>query len=193
MRSSLEKAFLKAISCVNYDATMPARPDPVEALISAWETELPDVLGPTSELTKRLMVLSGELGSATKRELAAFGLTAAEFDVLATLRRSGAPHRMKPNELSRSLLLSSGGTSNVINHLVAGGLVEREPDPDDGRSTLIRLTATGIARAEEAVRAVAAAHEELFGDVPAEVLRAATEALRELHAARAQKKTSMHA
>ncbi|HEU5110441.1 MAG TPA: MarR family transcriptional regulator, partial [Micromonosporaceae bacterium] len=154
---------------------------------------LPDVLGPSSELSKRLMVLSGELGAATRRELTAFGLTAAEFDVLATLRRSGAPHRMKPNELSRSLLLSSGGTSNVINHLVAGGLVEREPDPDDGRSTLIRLTAAGITRAEEAVRAVAAAHEDLFAGVPAEVLRTATEALRELHAARTKKKTSMHA
>jgi DNA-binding MarR family transcriptional regulator len=189
----LKKAFLKAIKCVNYDATMSQRPDPVEALISAWETELPDVLGPTSELSKRIMVLSGELGAATKRELAAFGLTMAEFDVLATLRRSGTPYRMKPNELSRSSLLSSGGTSNVINHLVAVGLVAREPDPGDGRSTLIRLTTSGIARAEEAVRAVAAAHEEVFGDVPPAVLRAATEALRELHATKVQKKTSTHA
>jgi DNA-binding MarR family transcriptional regulator len=172
---------------------MSARPDPVEALIGAWKTELPDVLGPSSELSKRILVLSGELGAATKRELVAFGLTMAEFDVLATLRRSGAPHRMKPNELSRSLLLSSGGTSNVVNHLVAEGLVAREPDPGDGRSTLIRLTASGIARAEEAVRAVAAAHEEVFGDVPPAVLGAATEALREVHAARGRKKTSTHA
>ncbi|HEU5472203.1 MAG TPA: MarR family transcriptional regulator [Actinophytocola sp.] len=172
---------------------MPAESDPVAALIGAWETELPDVLGPSSELSKRIMVLSGLLAASTKTELAGFGLTAAEFDVLATLRRSGAPYRLKPNELSRSLLLSSGGTSNVINHLVAEGLVEREPDPGDGRSTLTRLTARGIALAEEVVRAVAAAHEELFGTVPPEVLRAATTALRDLQVARVKKKTSMNA
>lgn len=171
----------------------PAESDPVAALIGAWQTELPDVLGPSSELTKRIMVLSGLLAASTKAELAGFGLTTAEFDVLATLRRSGAPFRRKPNELSRSLLLSSGGTSNVLNHLVAEGLVQREPDPADGRSTLIRLTATGIALAEAAVRAVAAAHEELFATVPSEVLRAATEALRDLHDARVKKKTSMNA
>lgn len=157
--------------------------DPVDELIKAWQAELPEVLSPTSELSKRIMVLSGELAAATKRELPAFGLTAAEFDVLASLRRSGKPYRLKPNELSRALLLSTGGTSNVVNHLVSEGLVEREADPEDGRSTLIRLTARGAALAEDAVRATSAVHAELFASVPEPVLRAATEALRELMAA----------
>src|SRR2546421_3406842 len=99
---------------------------------------MPQLMGPTSELAKRLMVLAGELNAATKRELPEFGLTTAEFDVLAALRRVGRPYRLKPNELSRSLLLSTGGTSNVVNRLVSERLVEREHDPDDGRSTLIR-------------------------------------------------------
>jgi DNA-binding MarR family transcriptional regulator len=159
---------------------VPAKPDPVDRLISAWKAELPEVLGPTSELTRRILVLAGELGAATRRELPEFGLTGAEFDVLAALRRSGEPYSMKPNELSRALLLSTGGTSNVINHLVAEGLVEREPDPDDGRSNLIRLTSKGAKLAEEAVLATSAAHEELFAGIPPAVLRAATKALREL-------------
>lgn len=154
--------------------------DQVDELIKAWQAELPVVLGPTSELAKRIMVLSGELAAVTKRELPAFGLTTAEFDVLTSLRRSGKPYRLKPNELSRSLLLSTGGTSNVVNRLVSGGLVEREADQDDGRSTLIRLTAKGVALAGEVVGAVSAAHAELFDAVPDAVLRAATEALREL-------------
>src|SRR6266545_2619401 len=129
------------------------------------------------------MVLSGELGAITKRELPEFGLTTAEFDVLATLRRSGKPYRLKPNELSRTLLLSTGGTSNVVNHLVSEGLVERDPDPDDRRSTLIRLTAKGIRLAEDAVRATSAAHAELFANVPDAVLRAATKGLRDLRVA----------
>src|SRR2546429_9462086 len=135
--------------------------DPVDELLSAWRTELPDVLGPASELAKRILVLSGELAAATKRELPRFGLTVAEFDVLATLRRSGRPYRLKSNELSRALLLSTGGTSNVTTHLVAEGMVRREQDPDDGRSTLIRLTQKGVAIAEDAVRATSAAHAEI--------------------------------
>jgi DNA-binding MarR family transcriptional regulator len=144
---------------------------------------MPELLGPTTELTKRIMVLSGELAAATKQELPAFALTAAEFDVLATLRRSGKPYRLKPNELSRALLLSTGGTSNVVNHLVSEGLVERESDPDDGRSTLISLTPKGSGLVEDALRANSVAHAEVFADVPPAVLNAAATALRELSSA----------
>jgi DNA-binding MarR family transcriptional regulator len=151
--------------------------------MKAWRTELPEVLDPTTELTKRIMVLSGELAAATKRELVEFGLTPAEFDVLATLRRGGKPYRLKPNELSRALLLSTGGTSNVVNHLVSEGLVEREPDPDDGRSTLISLTPKGVVLAEDALRATSSAHVDVFYNVPAAALNTATKALRELHSA----------
>lgn len=90
---------------------------------------------------------------------------------------------MKPNRLARSLMLSTGGTTNVTHRLVARHLVERENDPDDARSTWLRLTADGIALAERAVLVNAAAHDALFEGVPAEVLEAATAALRELFAA----------
>ncbi|HWE92182.1 MAG TPA: MarR family transcriptional regulator, partial [Pseudonocardiaceae bacterium] len=88
---------------------MPASGDRVDELIARWRAELPEVLGPTSELVKRLMLLDADLAAATRAELPAFDLTPAEHDVLAALRRNGKPYRMKPNELSRSLLLSSGG------------------------------------------------------------------------------------
>jgi DNA-binding MarR family transcriptional regulator len=163
--------------------------DQVDELIKAWQAELPEVLGPSSELTKRIMVLSGELAAATRRELPAFGLTMAEFDVLASLRRSGKPFRLKPNELSRALLLSTGGTSNVVNRLESEGLVAREADPDDRRSTLISLTTKGIALAEDVVLATSAAHAELFADVSDAVLRAATEGLRDLQASRTARRS----
>lgn len=172
---------------------MSADPDPVDRLLAAWQAELPDVLHSTTELTKRVLVLAAELGAATKRVLPEFGLTVAEFDVLSTLRRSGHPYRLKPNELSRALLLSTGGTSNVVNHLVGEGLVQRDPDPGDGRSTLISLTDKGVGIAEAAVLATSAAHAEVLATVPSGAVRAATKALREVQAARVRKKTSTHA
>jgi DNA-binding MarR family transcriptional regulator len=109
-----------------------------------------------------------------------FDLTGADFDVLAALRRSGKPYRLKANELSRSLLLSTGGTSNVVNRLVGRGLVEREPDQTDGRSTYVRLTPRGRALAEEVVIANSKTHDEVLSGIPAEVLERATAALREV-------------
>jgi DNA-binding MarR family transcriptional regulator len=156
--------------------------DQVDRLITAWQRELPAVLYPTSELAKRIMVLAGELNEATRLVLRDFGLTTAEFDVIVSLRRAGAPYRQKPSDLSRSLLLSSGGTSNVTNQLVRRGLVAREPEPDDRRGTQIRLTDEGVALAERAVRASAAAHDALWTGLPPETLKAATEALRDLSA-----------
>ncbi|WP_059013305.1 MarR family winged helix-turn-helix transcriptional regulator [Streptomyces specialis] len=154
--------------------------DPVDELIEAWQAELPDVLGPAAELIKRVTVLAGELSAATRSVLPEYGLTPAEFDVLVALRRCGTPYRLRPNELSSALLLSTGGTSNIVNRLTGRGLVQREDDPADGRGTLIRLTAEGRRLAEAAVRATSAAHERLFADLPPGVVRAATEALRDV-------------
>ena len=158
-------------------------PDRAEQLLAAWRSELPEVLGPTSELTKRVLVLAGRLDAATRAELPALGLTIAAYDVLLTLRRAGAPYRLRSNELTQDLLLSTGGTSNVINRLAADGLVHREPDPADGRSTLVRLTPEGVALAERAVRATSAAHAAVFAGLPPEVIEAATLALRAIPAA----------
>ncbi|HWD81145.1 MAG TPA: MarR family transcriptional regulator [Kribbella sp.] len=154
--------------------------DPVDRLIAAWSQELPEVLYPSSELTKRILVLSGLLNEATRRVLRDLGLTTAEFDVIVALRRSGTPYRQKPSDLSRSLLLSTGGTSNVTNQLVRRGLVVREPDPADGRGTQIRLTDEGVALAEKAVKASAAAHHELWAATPDKVVEQAATALRAL-------------
>ncbi|MEZ0108486.1 DNA-binding MarR family transcriptional regulator [Catenulispora sp. EB89] len=161
---------------------MTSPPDRAEQLMAAWRAELPEILGPTTELTKRVLILAGRLDAATRAELPALGLTVAAYDVLLTLRRAGAPYRLRSNELTQDLLLSTGGTSNVINRLAADGLVHREPDPADGRSTLVRLTPEGVALAERAVRATSAAHEAVFAGLPPEVVKSATEALRAIPA-----------
>ncbi|GAA2024216.1 hypothetical protein GCM10009839_22490 [Catenulispora yoronensis] len=157
---------------------MTSTPDRVDELLAAWQAELPEVLGPASELTKRVLLLAGRLDAATRAVLPELGLTVAAFDVLVTLRRAGDPYRMRSNELTHALMMSTGGTSNVINRLAADGLVHRDPDPDDGRSTLIRLTPEGVALAERAVLVNTAAHNEVFADLTPETIATATAALR---------------
>lgn len=68
-------------------------------------------------------------------------LTMREYDVLYTLSKCGAPVRL--SELNEHVLLSQPALSRMVDRLVARGLVERAPDPRDGRGVLLSLTAAG--------------------------------------------------
>ena len=119
-----------------------------------WARERPDLeTGP--------MVLLGRLGEAAQVILrdrlnplfARFGLQPGEFDVLATLRRSGPPYALTPTALYEAAMISSGGMTNRIDRLEAAGWVERRPNPADRRGTLVGLTAAGRTLIDRAVEA----------------------------------------
>jgi DNA-binding MarR family transcriptional regulator len=71
------------------------------------------------------------------------GLEAGWYDVLATLRRTGPPYRLRPTEFTSALMLTSSGTTKRLDRLEQAGLITRDPDPGDRRGTLITLTAAG--------------------------------------------------
>jgi DNA-binding MarR family transcriptional regulator len=66
-----------------------------------------------------------------------------EYDVLYTLAKCREPIRI--SELHRHVLLSQPALSRMVDRLVRRGLVEREPDPADGRG--VRLSLSGAGRA----------------------------------------------
>lgn len=115
------------------------------------------------------MVLLGRLGEAAQviaRDrlnplFARFGLQPGEFDVLATLRRSGTPYALTPTALYEAAMISSGSMTNRIDRLEKAGLVERQPHPGDKRGTLVVLTGEGLALIDRAV----VAHVENQRDV----------------------------
>ncbi|MGV2862062.1 MarR family winged helix-turn-helix transcriptional regulator [Achromobacter sp. AGC39] len=67
-----------------------------------------------------------------------------EFDVLATLYRTGAPHAMNPQKLVEALLLTSGAMTNRLDRLEQAGLLVRNPNPDDRRGVIVSLTPDGL-------------------------------------------------
>ena len=152
--------------------------DVTDEIAAAWHRELPGTVGAEFALSKRAARLFALLNAPVETTLGRFGLTKAEYDILAVLRAAGAPYRLRPSALAQRLALTSGGTSNVLRRLTAGGLVERDPDPSDARSSWVRLTARGVETAEHAVRAASAAQATALRDVPEETTRAAVEALR---------------
>jgi DNA-binding MarR family transcriptional regulator len=129
-------------------------PDRAATALAQWRKERPDldpfpmaVLGRLAEAS--LVVARDRLEPLFAR----FGLQAGEFDVLATLRRSGAPYALTPTALYEATMISSGGMTSRIDRLERAGLVERRAHPTDRRGALVALTRKGLALIDEAVGA----------------------------------------
>ena len=66
-----------------------------------------------------------------------------EYDVLYTL--SKCPEPIRASELNRHVLLSQPALSRLVDRLAERGLIDRRPDPADGRGVLLSLSAAGRA------------------------------------------------
>jgi DNA-binding MarR family transcriptional regulator len=125
--------------------------DHVDTILAEWRRERPGLdvapLGVLSRLFRTASLADTVLADA----IAEHDLQPGWFDLLAALRRSGAPFELTPTQLLRSTLLSSGGMTKRLDRLAEAGLVERRPDPSDRRGTLVALTAKGKAVVDEAV------------------------------------------
>jgi DNA-binding MarR family transcriptional regulator len=117
--------------------------DEVDRLVEAWARERGDLDLRPMEVLSRVTRLGHHLDRARRQAFAEHDLEPWEFDVLAALRRAGAPYELSPGRLLRETLVTSGTMTNRVDRLAARGLVERLPDPRDRRGVLVRLTDTG--------------------------------------------------
>jgi DNA-binding MarR family transcriptional regulator len=92
----------------------------------------------------RLLSLSTQIEQEIRTRLRErFGTSLARFDYLAQLERHLDGLRM--SALSRCLMVTGGNVTGLTTQLEAEGLVQRLPDPEDGRSWRVRLTPKGSA------------------------------------------------
>jgi DNA-binding MarR family transcriptional regulator len=130
-----------------------------------WRRERPDLDVSPMGVIGRL----NEASSLIARDrlapvFARFGLQSGEFDVLATLRRSGAPYALTPTELYEATMVTSGAMTARLDRLEKAGLTRRAPHPSDRRGVVVELTAKGRELTDEALTAhVANEHEILAG------------------------------
>src|SRR5258705_3266818 len=137
--------------------------DRADVALEQWGRERPD-------LPALPMAIFGRLSDASERVLrdhmnplfAQAGLQPGEFDVLATLRRSGEPYMLSPTQLYEALMISSGGMTNRLDRLERAGLVERRPDPNDRRGKLIALTAAGKRAIDDLIGPMVALEAQLI-------------------------------
>jgi len=137
----------------------PIRRDWVDGVMDAWARERPELDTGPAEIVSRLGRLSAFLDAGLERTFRRYGLSRAGFDVLATLRRSGAPYRLPQKAVMAATLRTSGTTSFRIDRLESQGLVRREPDLVDRRGVFVTLTEEGL-RLVDTVAPVHLANED---------------------------------
>ncbi len=125
--------------------------DEVDDLVEAWARERHDLDLAPVEVFSRIGRLARHLDLARKVAFTAHGIESWEFDVLAALRRAGAPYELSPGRLLRETLVTSGTMTNRVDRLTTKGLVQRLPDKTDRRGVLVRLTPEGRQRVDAAL------------------------------------------
>jgi len=156
-----------------------AHHDGVDQIIDQWAHERPDLDTTAMAVFGRIFRLSRIAGDRMEKAYATFGIGRPEFDVLATLRRAGAPYQLPPGALAASMMLSSGGTTARLDRLEKAGLIERLPSPTDRRSVLVRLTGKGFDVIDQAVGAGLAEQQRMLAHLPEEKRRQLADLLRE--------------
>lgn len=134
--------------------------------------------------TEGLRELEGEVGVMIRRVRRVIGeraravhpdLLPASYLMLGYVRDHGP---VRASVVGSVFDIDKGAISRQVQHLIDLGLLDRSPDPDDGRATLLAASADAVRRLEEVADQRRVQLAERLGDWTAEDLADFTAALR---------------
>jgi DNA-binding MarR family transcriptional regulator len=126
-------------------ARAPESHDHVDEIMRQWREMRPDLDPTPIGVLGRLHRAYLRYQTLANRLFERYGLNAASFDVLVTLRRAGPPYQMSARDLGAISMLSSAGVTLRLDRLEQAGLIVRERDREDRRVVHSRLTTQGFA------------------------------------------------
>jgi len=127
--------------------------DQIDKAIEQWRLVRPDL--DVDIMVKRIHALD-------EQAFCAHGLNLAGFDVLTTLRRSGAPYALSIGDLLNEMIVTSGTMTNRIDQLEKAGLVCRSCDPSDARRYIVCLTTAGLECVDKAIETYIATQHQIL-------------------------------
>ncbi|WGL53925.1 MarR family transcriptional regulator [Nocardioides sp. BP30] len=149
--------------------------DHVDRVMAQWRRERPDLDPAPQGVIARLHRIANRLTEELVAVYASHGLAEGEFDILATLRRQGAPYALTAGELAAQTMVTSGAITKRVDRCLARGWVSRSPSDIDARGRVIALTEEGRALIDAAFADhLANEHRllRLFDDADRELLAA---------------------
>ena len=141
-------------------------------LLSSWVSERPDLdlrvflLGIVMNRIGRMLEASFERMCRSE-----FGISGPDMRVLFALRRNGAPYALRPTDLFRALLVTSGAITKQVDRLQLLGLVERVADSEYVGGFKVHLTRKGVKVANKATDALV--QHSLLGEAMKSIPKAA--------------------
>ena len=110
----------------------------------------PDWLSPREDRAWRAFIHSHhQLVVHLNRGLQESGVSGADYEILAVLSSSDGD-RMPSHELGSVLSWEKSRLSHQLRRMQSDGLITREPNPDDARSIMVRLSPAGRVAIEKA-------------------------------------------
>lgn len=119
--------------------------DHVAQVMEQWRRERPDLDPAPQGVIARLHRIAGRLTEELVAVYAEHGLAEGEFDILATLRRQGAPYALTAGELAAQTMVTSGAITKRVDRCIARGWVTRAASDADARGRVVSLTDAGRA------------------------------------------------
>ncbi len=147
--------------------------DRVDNILQEWTQHRPDLDTSALAVVSRVLRSSRHLQAQLDAIAASYGLShQGDLDSLTELYRADPDRGLTPTELANALLLTAGGMTVRLHRLQKAGLVDRHPNPRDGRGVLVRLTPTGTNLVEHALPIVLDAQSKSIASLkPAERTR----------------------
>src|ERR671933_2289205 len=143
-------------------STAPNVGDRVDGVIAAWRRERPDIDVSSIAVLTRALLIGRHLQKARDRALRELGTDTPTLEVLATLRRAGAPYRLRTSEIEAATSVTAGAISQRLDRLEAQGFVRRTRDDVDKRVIHVSLTKKGRKLIDDVVAGLMAREERLL-------------------------------
>ncbi|CAM5347269.1 MarR family winged helix-turn-helix transcriptional regulator [Streptomyces purpurascens] len=123
--------------------------DPIARADERWKQRWGNVpsMGAITSIMRAQQILLAEVDSVVKP----YGLTFARYEalVLLTFSKSG---ELPMSKIGERLMVHPTSVTNTVDRLVKSGLVDKRPNPNDGRGTLASITEKGREVVEAATR-----------------------------------------
>ncbi|NED99104.1 MarR family winged helix-turn-helix transcriptional regulator [Phytoactinopolyspora halotolerans] len=155
--------------------------DDVDDIQDAWLRERPDTPVGSIGVITRIWRIAKLLDDDRRRTMARLGMDTATRDLLATLRRAGAPYALPVQEIARRCAVTSGAISQRVRRAEGQDLVTRRKSDDDGRGVVVGLTPRGHDLIERTVDDLLHHEETLLSALGTEQREELSKLLRLLH------------
>lgn len=143
---------------------MPTTVTKPELLVNGDDAMFRRVIHDALAFSARLQEIRNRLGES-------IGLTGPAYSIIISIDHLAMDGDVGISRVSDHLHLSGAFVTIEVNKLVKAGLVEKQPDPEDGRRVLLSVTKTGRARLDGLVATQQPVNDAIFGDLSAEQFR----------------------